>query len=411
MSGRVGGTIEQMNMMGTPFDNEADTLGAVAPSRSPRPRPRRRARWSARRRVTRPTLRASPAIARTSGNLSASDCAERGPPSAILPDMACGSWRARRLTVIAALAVLGVTVSVALAQDSVIVGTDGNDVVTGTPVDDSLYGRAGNDALLGLAGDDELDGGPGADGISGGAGADDSVSYTGAPVNVTLDGQANDGAAGEGDNVLPDVEDIYGTDGPDVLVGSAAANTIDGNAGDDRITGGPGADSLIGGDGDDTIDSRDGSADSVDCGPGHDSVFYDANDILRDCEALGRTPVTENFQLNRPPAGAARVRSLRLANIARGSKITVACISRCRPRSPRTRAVAHRRSVTSSGPARAVSVRIKRSPLVAGATFEIGVKAPRSKARCRRWVIVGRSGRIGGVRALSTHCRSVARDG
>jgi Ca2+-binding RTX toxin-like protein len=313
--------------------------------------------------------------------------------------------------VIVVLAVLGVTVSVALAQESVIVGTDGDDVVTGTPVDDSLYGRSGNDALLGLAGEDELDGGSGADGISGGPGDDDSVSYTGASANVTLDGQANDGAPGEGDNVLPDVENVYGTDGPDVITGSAAANTIDGNAGDDRIDGGPGSDSLIGGEGDDTIDSRDGSADSVDCGPGHDSALYDANDILRDCEALGRTPVTENFQLNRPPAGASRLRTLRLVNIARGSKITVACVSRCRPRSPRTRAVAHRRSVAPAGLTRVVRVRIKRSPLAAGATFEIGVKAPRSKARCRRWLIVRQSGRIGGVRALSAHCRTVARDG
>jgi Ca2+-binding RTX toxin-like protein len=312
--------------------------------------------------------------------------------------------------VIVVLAVLGITVSVAFAQDSVFVGTDGDDVLAGTPADDSLYGRAGNDALLGLGGKDELDGGPGADGISGGSG-DDSVSYTGAPVNVTLDGQANDGAAGEGDNVLPDVEDVYGTDGPDVIVGSAAENTIDGNAGDDRITGGPGADGLFGSEGDDQIDSRDGSPDSVDCGPGNDSVLYDANDILRNCEALGRTPVTENFQLVRPASGAVRVRRLQLVNIARGSRITVACLSRCRPRSPRTRAIARRRSVASSGEVRAVGVRIKRSPLAAGATFEIGVRAPRSKARCRRFRLLGQNGRIGGVRSLSARCRSVARTG
>jgi len=29
MSGRVGGTIEQMTMMGTQFNNEADTLSAL----------------------------------------------------------------------------------------------------------------------------------------------------------------------------------------------------------------------------------------------------------------------------------------------------------------------------------------------------------------------------------------------
>lgn len=80
-----------------------------------------------------------------------------------------------------------------------------------TPGDDSIYGRGGGDVLLGMAGDDELDGGRGADGLSGGPGHD-SVSYEGAPVDVTLDGVANDGAAGENDNVLLDTEDVYGTE-------------------------------------------------------------------------------------------------------------------------------------------------------------------------------------------------------
>jgi hypothetical protein len=312
--------------------------------------------------------------------------------------------------VIVTLAVLGLTVAVAIAQDSVITGTEGDDILTGTPAADSIYGRGGNDFLLGGAGEDELDGGPGADGISGGPDRD-SVSYAGAPVTVTLDGVANDGAAGENDNVASDVEDVFGTDGPDVITGDAADNTIDGNAGNDVINGGPGADGLFGSEGNDEIDSRDGSADRVDCGPGEDTALYDANDVVRDCEKLGRTPVTENFQLVRPPAGGTRLRTLQLANIARGSRITVACVSRCRPRSPRTRVVARRRSVRPSGGARAFNVRIKRSPLVAGATFEIGVKAPRAKARCRRFALARQGRTITGLLTLSAHCRSVARSG
>jgi len=324
--------------------------------------------------------------------------------------MAMGRWPLRRLTVIVTLAVLGLTVAVAVAQDSVITGTEGDDILTGTPAADSIYGRGGNDFLLGGAGEDELDGGPGADGISGGPDRD-SVSYAGAPVTVTLDGVANDGAAGENDNVASDVEDVFGTDGPDVITGNAADNTIDGNAGNDVINGGPGADGLFGSEGNDEIDSRDGSADRVDCGPGEDTALYDANDVVRDCEKLGRTPVTENFQLNNPPVGGTRLSRLRLANIARGSRITVACVSRCRPRSPRTRVVARRRSVKPSGVGRAFTVRIKRSPLVAGATFEIGVKAPRSKARCRRFALARRGRTIAGLLTPSAHCRSVARNG
>jgi hypothetical protein len=313
--------------------------------------------------------------------------------------------------VIVTFALIGLTVSAALAQDSIpILGTEGDDVLPGTPLADSIYGRGGNDILLGAAGEDELDGGPGADGISGGPDRD-SVSYAGAPVSVTLDGVADDGAAGEGDNVAPDVEDVFGTEGPDNLVGSAAENTLDGNGGNDTISGGPGSDGLFGGEGNDEIDSRDGSADRVDCGPGEDTALYDANDVVRDCEKLGRTPVTENFQLNKPPVGGTRLGTLRLANIARGSRITVACVSRCRPRSSRTRVVARRRSVKPSGSGRAFSVRIKRSPLVAGATFEIGVRAPRSKARCRRFALARQGRTIAGLRILSAHCRSVARDG
>jgi hypothetical protein len=359
----------------------------------------------------RTTLRASPATALTPVNL------RQRPREAPLPigdthPMARARWPLRRLTVIAALAVLGLgVVSVALAQELVIAGTDGDDVLAGTPANDSLYGRAGDDVLLGQAGDDELDGGPGADAISGGPG-DDSVSYAGSPVDVTLDGHANDGAAGEGDNDLPDVEDVYGSDGPDIIVGSDAENTIDGNAGGDQITGGRGADGLFGSEGNDQIDSRDGSADRVDCGPGTDSALVDASDIVRDCEKVGRTAVTENFQLAKVlPFGGARATTLRLVNIARGSRVTIACVSRCRPRSSRTQVVARRRSVVPAGATLALSVRLRRSPLGAGATFEIGVKAPRAKPRCRRFVLAAKGGRIDRLLSPRTRCRSIARKG
>ena len=96
-------------------------------------------------------------------------------------------------------------------------------------------------------------------------------SYSGAAqIVVTLDGAPNDGAAGEGDNVGPDVEDIFGADGPDKLTGSSADNTIDGGAGDDRLTGGRGHDAIFAGDGEDVIEARDGSVDRIECGAGRD---------------------------------------------------------------------------------------------------------------------------------------------
>ena len=54
----------------------------------------------------------------------------------------------------------------------------------------------------------------GADGLQGGGGADD-VGYgkRNAGIAVSLDGVANDGEAGEGDNVGTDVETVSGGSG------------------------------------------------------------------------------------------------------------------------------------------------------------------------------------------------------
>jgi hypothetical protein len=59
---------------------------------------------------------------------------------------------------------------------------------------------------VGPGGNDVLDGGPGRD--------DTSYSRT-APVTITLDGVANDGEAGEADNVQ--VEDVFTGDGNDTI--------------------------------------------------------------------------------------------------------------------------------------------------------------------------------------------------
>src|SRR3954470_3942685 len=76
---------------------------------------------------------------------------------------------------------------------------------------DVLRGGPGPNALIGGRGDDLLDGGAGGDVLIGGSGRDRAdYSARRAPVNVTLDRQANDGGAGEGDFVDDSVEDIAG---------------------------------------------------------------------------------------------------------------------------------------------------------------------------------------------------------
>jgi Ca2+-binding RTX toxin-like protein len=178
---------------------------------------------------------------------------------------------------------------------------------------DVLRGGPGPNVLAGGAGADDLDGGAGPDLLVGGSGRD-RADYSGrrAPVDVTLDGQANDGAAGEGDSVDPSVEDVaggmrgdrltgserrnvlLGGGGRDTLAGLGGGVTIDGGDGADRIDGGDGADALIGGPGldlllggagNDRVEARDGRRDGVECGDGRDTVTADRVDrVGADCE-------------------------------------------------------------------------------------------------------------------------------
>ena len=279
----------------------------------------------------------------------------------------------------------GVRVNLAGGDDSSYVSSDlpnvpiaisggaGNDwlradtqatTLDGGPGDDRLDGAKGPDTLLGGDGKDQLDGREGADRLDGGAGDDvlngdankapspdildggpgyDTIESDWEsdwdPVAITLGGGADDGFAGEGDDVrnvekvqthqpssltgsdadeylevvqVTQPSTIRGAGGNDTLRGSDGAETldggpgnddIDGGMGDDTITGGPGRDNIAGdrrgGDcgpvwcklpfGNDTIDARDGEVDSVSCGFGEDTVSADANDVVSgDCEHVTR---------------------------------------------------------------------------------------------------------------------------
>ncbi|MGH9188128.1 MAG: calcium-binding protein, partial [Acidimicrobiales bacterium] len=162
---------------------------------------------------------------------------------------------------------------------------DQNDVLakpTPLPVPLLYDGGEGNDTFVAATVAD------GADTFLGGAGAD-TVSYAqrSARVTVRLDGVADDGAAGEGDDVGSDVETVFGGTGDDLLVGSDAPNTlsagtgndvVDGRGGGDAIVDNLGDDSYAGGEGADvfstTVDL--GGADDFSGGPGIDIVSYGA---------------------------------------------------------------------------------------------------------------------------------------
>lgn len=289
--------------------------------------------------------------------------------------------------------------------NDVLLGGDGDDAIKGRGGDDTLDGGAGNDQLFGEDGADVVRGGEGddtvggggtaafADVIDGGPGFDtlDQYEYTpggsaGAPgpVSVTLDGVANDGRAGEADQVtsvermqllvaatldgsaIPGPVDLkvfrtsaagsrlVGTAANDVLTGYDYDDTIIGGAGDDLIVGGNGNDTITGGlgrdtingdsvtssgivaYGNDTIDVRDGEVDNVTCGVGTDRVIADAGDIVApDCETVERPagPDKPHDDPPNPPAPPATdgprkltvalPKRLTLKAVRSGTKLTV----------------------------------------------------------------------------------------
>ncbi len=218
-----------------------------------------------------------------------------------------------------------------------LIGGSGNDALIGCGGDDTYNGGPGADTLVdafGCAGggNDTFDGGPGPDAIFGGSGSD-TVTYASrtASVFVSLDNVANDGEAGEGDNVHDDVENVTGGTGDDNISGSAAANIISGAGGDDVLVGepndsssgssgddvivggdgddalaggnganlmiggngndalygGPGGDTIAGGAGNDVIHAQDGVVDTINCGPDTDTGEADDFDVIdANCESL-----------------------------------------------------------------------------------------------------------------------------
>ena len=137
-----------------------------------------------------------------------------------------------------------------LSSDAGIENVKGSNASEG----DLIIGNARPNALYGNAYNDTLDGGAGADALWGGPGIDtaDYSSRT-AALSITLDGSANDGAAGEYDNVHSDIERIIGGSVNDTLTGATVGCTLYGGSGNDYLTGGSGNDEIWGGAGNDTV--------------------------------------------------------------------------------------------------------------------------------------------------------------
>ncbi|MEA2127255.1 MAG: hypothetical protein QOJ85_146, partial [Solirubrobacteraceae bacterium] len=164
-------------------------------------------------------------------------------------------------------------------NDILLSGGNGDDVLRGGRGSDRrMLGDAGDDELFGDAGSEQMSGGPGDDALDGGPGGDNMLGDEGA--DVMRGGSGNDR--------------VDGATGQDRLDGGDGNDELDGGDGNDELVGGPGPDLLRGGPGDDSIRAADDSADTVDCGPGNDTVYVDQDapdrDQLVDCELVIRAP-------------------------------------------------------------------------------------------------------------------------
>jgi len=166
-------------------------------------------------------------------------------------------------------------------------GGDGNDTLDGGAGSDSLNPGKGNDTIIAGSGSDFLYGSLGNDVLDGGDGFDTAY-YGDHPeaVTVDIDDVADDGSAGETDNVKSSVEDLIGGPANDKLTGSERSNTLDGSGGNDTLEGKGGTDLFRAGDGNDTILSRDGLQERVECGEGADDLISDTVDEHAGCETV-----------------------------------------------------------------------------------------------------------------------------
>ena len=170
-----------------------------------------------------------------------------------------------------------------------IIGSDSDDILIGNDTDplegrgprveplgaNRIEGRGGNDVMDGRGGPDVYEGGAGTDTVTYGGSEAAGRTFSGRtrPLNVTIDGVANDGGvadrnrAGLTDSVNTDVERIVGGSADDVLRGDDDDPTTPQDEGADILLGGDGIDFLAGNGGADRLEGQAGSDRALRGGP------------------------------------------------------------------------------------------------------------------------------------------------
>ena len=159
-----------------------------------------------------------------------------------------------------------------------VIGSEYDDTIVGDERANEISGLGGDDVIDGAGGDDLLSGGPGHDMLNGGPGID-TVTYADATAGVDVDLGAGTASGDEsvGEDTLPDVENVIGSEYDDTIIGDEQANEITGLGGDDLVLGGTGDDVIDGGDGDDHLIGNQGD-DVYRAGGGSDQLTGNAGD-------------------------------------------------------------------------------------------------------------------------------------
>ena len=174
------------------------------------------------------------------------------------------------------------------AQGTSLSGGRGSDVLQGSGGGDGLSGGPGKDVLLGRGGNDHLTGGGGRDEIDGGDDGD-TIYFSDSPGPMVINLSTLKVFGPSADAIIA-VESVIGSQGDDVITGTASENHLDGRAGNDTIRGRGGNDNIHGwsgedviyaGFGDDDISGDAGAdreyggagADIMRGGPGDDTLF------------------------------------------------------------------------------------------------------------------------------------------
>jgi uncharacterized delta-60 repeat protein len=193
-------------------------------------------------------------------------------------------------------------------NDSVVLGATGTSAayIDGGAGNDTIAGGELNDTIVGGDGNDRMFGNGGADVFFGGAGTD-IVAYDirTNSVNLSIDDVANDGEAGENDNIHSTVEQIRGGKGNDTLTGSDGINTLYGGAGNDKLFGMGGDDALFGeadndvldgGTGSDFISGGSGSQDEVTYASRTEDISVTLDGVANDANEFQQTLVVDNVK-------------------------------------------------------------------------------------------------------------------